>query len=155
MLAFAALLGLWKALGTNVLLYVVFVLSALAPIAILGVAWRSAYLVSLFAIYGPFVVMATYTLMFVECSHCKQTTWAMLPYGPGVIPLELSHHWLDMPRIDGALAYGVGFMLSAAFVSGLTWFVYTRGRWLRVLSLMGALLFFSYCAFVLLALIQA
>lgn len=155
MLAFAVLLGLWKAFGTNVFLYVAFVLSSLGPIVILKGALRPAYLLSLFAVYGPFVAMATYTLMFVECSHCKQTTWAMLPYGPGVIPLELSHHWLDLPRIDGAFAYGVGFMLSAACVSALTWFVYTRGRWLRVLSLMGALPFFSFCAYVLLALIRA
>ena len=45
-------------------------------------------------VYGPFLAMALYTLLFVPCPHCKRTVWETLPISPG-LPLS----WLALSRI--------------------------------------------------------
>jgi hypothetical protein len=99
--------------------------------------------------------MATYMLLNVACDHCKETSWTMLPYGPGVIPLELARRWIDFPRLTEPLVNIATFAVSAITVAALTWILHMRNRWLGVMSGILALLFFSFCAFVLKALIQA
>lgn len=151
----AVVFSCWRILGNDVFLPIAFVLSSAAPIALLSGRLKHAYLVAFFAVYGPFAVMATYTFLFVACSHCKATTWAMLPYGPGMIPVDLVRRWLDLPRLDDTLWFGTSLLVSAAMVIGLTWVLRTRGRWWQVLSVTGVLALCSFGAVIVLALIQA
>jgi hypothetical protein len=154
-LAVAVLAGMWKIAGTSVLLWASFGLFLTAPMIVLAGTTRTAFLAALSAVYGPFVVMATYTYLFVDCSHCKKTTWALLPCEPGLIPLEVARRWLDFPRLGSDLEPVASFLIAVAMVIGLTWVLRTRGWWWRVCSVFAMLVLCSYCAFVVLALVRA
>jgi hypothetical protein len=154
-LAFAVITSGWRILGADVFLGAAFVLLSAAPVGLLKGPLRPAFLVSYFAVYGPFLVMATYTFLYVECSHCKKATWEVLPYGPGIVPVELANHWLGLPRFGNALGTGIALFVSATTVIALTWLVRTRGRWLQALSVAGVLALCTFGAIVVLALIRA
>jgi hypothetical protein len=99
--------------------------------------------------------MTSYTTLFVACSHCKEAAWSMLPYAPGVIPLELGHQVLDFNRPDGWYFYAASLVLSASAVAWLAWLVNLSSVWLKIVAVSIALFIFSFCAYVLLALIRA
>src|SRR5688500_10739222 len=81
----AAMLGVWRIAGNSVSVSVFLVALTLAPLVAWNATWKTAYALSWSAMYGPFAIMSTYTLMFVSCSHCKEAVWTLLPCAPGVI----------------------------------------------------------------------
>jgi hypothetical protein len=145
----------WRILGADAFSWIAFAVASVMPIVTLKGPSRIAYLVSHASVYGPFVVMATYTFFYVPCSHCKEATWAVLPYGPGMLPVDLGRRWLDLPRLDDQLWFGVALLVAAGLVVGLTWFLRTRGHAWQVVSVTAALALSSFSAIVLLALIRA
>jgi hypothetical protein len=116
---------------------------------------RLAYLVSYAAVYGPFVAMATYAVSFVSCTHCKQTSWQVLPAGPGLIPSDFVRRSVDLPRLDDTIWFGIGFSVAAAMVAGLAWLLATRTRWWQAVGLTTMLALNVFGAIVVLALIRA
>jgi len=74
-----------------------------------AIAWSAA------VVYGPFVAMATYMLLFVRCSHCKRTAWMMVPWAPGVLPVELGFQALGW-RPPEVIRFGMALGLSVAFL---------------------------------------
>jgi hypothetical protein len=155
MAACAASAGTYRVFGGGAIVWIVFLAGAVTPAAVLKRLLRRAYVAAWVAIWGPFVVMATYMLLFVECSHCKAAAWSMLPYSPGFISLELAHHLVDLPRLHGNISYVASLLCSFAALAGLTWIVQSCGWWLRLVSLVVALAFFSFCAFGLMAAIRS
>jgi hypothetical protein len=107
------------------------------------------------AIYGPFLVMAIYALLFVDCTHCKQTAWQLLPYGPGVVAVEMGRQLVDLPRPDGIREVAVPIVAAAGMVAGLTGLTHIGGRWWKALVLTAAFAACSLFAFGLLAAIRA
>lgn len=156
MSACAVLFAAWRVFGANWFVQaVVFVVGSVAPAVLLRGRWRTAYLLAWGTVYGPFVVMATYMLLYVECSHCKAAAWQMLPYGPGIVLAEIVRRLVGLSRLDGVVEFGVALVLSVAFVAALTWYLKSVGRILRALGVMLVGGFCSFCAFGLMALIRA
>jgi hypothetical protein len=155
MAACAVLAGAYSVFGNGALVWILFLAGIVTPAAVLKRLSRLAFLTALVAIWGPFVVMATYMVLFVDCSHCKEAAWSMLPYAPGLVMLELAHHLIDLPRLDGSMSYFASLLCSFAVLVGLTWIVQSCGGWLRITSLVVALGLFAFCAFGLMAAIRA
>jgi hypothetical protein len=119
------------------------------------ISWKRAAGLSFLVAYGPFIVMAIYTLLFVSCSHCQMTTWMLLPCAPGLIPLETGSLWLHLPKPTNVLPIvAPAAIVSLAMVLLLAWLAW-RGRWLRLAALGVSLAAFSYFAIILLAKIRA
>ena len=132
----AVLVGLWRAFGNSVLWGAVFVILSAGAAMILKGPWKRAYLLSYLAVYGPFVVMATYTLLYVSCDHCKAATWTTLPYGPGIIPVELVRRLVDVKlNLFTWLPSWLAIFVAALIVFGLTWLVRRGDRWWPALGL--------------------
>jgi hypothetical protein len=155
MAACAVLAGTYGVFGDGAFVWILFLAGAVTPAAALKRSLRLAYLTALVAIWGPFIVMATYMVLFVACSHCKEAAWSMLPYSPGLVLLELAHHLVDLPRLDGSISYAASLLVSFAVLAGLTWIVQSCGWWLRAFILVVAWAFFAFCAFGLMAAIRA
>jgi hypothetical protein len=155
MVACAVFFGVGKVWGATGLVWLSLGSLVAAPLVMLTGAARYAWLTAVSAVYGPFVVMATYTYFFVACSHCKETTWALLPYGPGMIAVELARQWIGIDRFDDTVWFGISFVVAAVLVTGLAWVLRTRGWWWRAIGAVVVLALCSICAFVMLALIQA
>jgi hypothetical protein len=156
----ALIAGAFKAFDEDIFYWVLLITLSAAPIAMIRSASWPAFIGAWFAVYGPFLVMAAYTYFYVACSHCKEATVAVLPYGPGLLPFELARSWLDLPRLNELTwlsehAYLLPLMFSMTVVFGLAWVLRTRGRWLRALSIVVALSLFAFCAYGTLMLIQA
>src|SRR5262245_33347021 len=83
---------------------------------------------SCLALYGPFIVMGVYALLFVSCDHCKRTAWKILPCAPGLFSFEVGRKWLDLPRPGDALTFALAFIIAIALVFALA-AVIRRGRW--------------------------
>jgi hypothetical protein len=156
MLVAALLLGAANWLDKHVFMGALFVVLSVLPVIKMSPALARSYLASYAAVYGPFFVMATYTLLFVSCSHCKLASWQFLPYGPAVIPLWLVlHQWLDLPQFSGLPELLVPALVAAGMVAGLTWNVHTGGRWWKIGSVILSVAACSYFAFVVLAIIRS
>src|SRR5688500_14824917 len=95
--ASAVLLASWPAVGLTAAIGVLMAVLLAIPIAATKASWKRAYLLGCLAIYGPFIAMGTYTLLYVSCSHCKAAAWMLLPCGPGLVPVEMARQWLDLP----------------------------------------------------------
>ncbi len=121
---------------------------------VLIISWSRAAVRSCLAVYGPFVIMAIYTLLFVSCSHCKKVVWAILPIGPSLLPFELARHWLKLRLPGDVVGYILAFIASAALVLALAWLL-RRGIWVRRAAIALALAVFSILAICTLAAIQA
>jgi hypothetical protein len=132
-----------------------FAFVSIAAAILLKGAHRRAYLTSYFAVYGPFLAMALYTLAFVECTHCKAAAWSMLPYGPALIPLMLSVRLLGIPAVGDSLSIALGLAVCAGIVAVLARLLHGRRRWLQTLIAATALALSGVSAYVLLALIRA
>jgi hypothetical protein len=152
MLGAGILAGMWKTMG-----FLWFSLAAivLAPALLLPRAVWATFLLSCVVVYAPFAVMATYTQLYVACSHCKEATLAVLPYGPGMIPVDLARRWIDLSILDNTLWSLLSFLASIAMVVGLTWVLRMRGPWWQAIGVLGVLALCSFGAFVVLALIRA
>ena len=131
----AVLLGAWRTWGDRVFFWALFVIASLAAGVLLKGSWKRAHLWAYSAAYGPFVAMATYTWFFVDCSHCKATAWATLPYGPGAIPTLLGSRLLELLPPRHVIELGIALLISAAAVAGLTWLVKSLGFWGRTICL--------------------
>jgi hypothetical protein len=154
-LSTAVLLGVWRAIGTTVLLGLVFaVLSTVALVTLKG-PWKRAYVISWSAVYVPFISMAVYTLRCVSCSHCKTTAWTVLPYAPALLPVEIARRGLDLPRLSDSIWFVVALFVSATIVIALAWLIRTRGRWWRVSGVVTTLAYCAYAALATLAMIRA
>jgi hypothetical protein len=153
-LALAVLLGAWRAFGAAIVLGVLFVMLSALPFVIQA-AWKRAYLAAWLAVYGPFVGMASYTLGYVSCSHCKAAAWWLLPYGPGLFPLELVRSWLDLPRPGDPLVFVIALLVCALLVAALTGLLRILVFWWRLLAMGIVLTLGTFSALALLALIRA
>jgi|SRR5688572_3522790 len=89
------------------------------PSSVPKLSWKRALGISCLPIYGPFILMATYTLLFVSCSHCKKTAWFLLAWAPGLLPVEAGRHLFDLPRFPDSLSFALAFVTSLAFVAAV------------------------------------
>lgn len=153
--ASAVLLASWRAFGPTAAISVLMAALLAILIAARNGSWKRAYLLACLAVYGPFIVMATYTLLYVSCSHCKSAAWMVLPYGPGLVPVEVARRWLDLPRPSDTLWFAVALFVSGAMVIGLAWLIRRRSWWWRALSAAAALTYGTFAAIGILAAIRA
>ena len=121
---------------------------------VLAISWKSAVGLACLAVYGPFIVMATYTLLFVSCSHCKTTAWTLLPCAPGLLPIVAGQRLLGLPRPTYALGFALAFIVSLVMTFTLACLV-RRGRRLRFAGVTIAFAVFSIFAFCTLSMIRA
>jgi hypothetical protein len=112
-----------------------------------AIAWSAA------VVYGPFVAMATYMLLFVGCSHCKRTAWTILPWAPGLLPAELILRFLTW-RPPEFVCFVLALGLSATFVLIFARVLRHRG-WGRVVVCGLVLVVGSFLATILMAMIRA
>lgn len=117
-------------------------------------SWKGAVGLASLVVYGPFLVMATYSLIFVACPHCKSTAWMLLPAAPGLIPWEATRLSLDLPGVLNALGFIPQFLGSLAMVWGLAALV-RRGQRLRWVAVGVAIALVSIFAFITLSMILA
>jgi hypothetical protein len=153
-LASALLAGAWSAAGASLAAVVFMGLLLTIPVLWPGSSWKRAYLVACGVVYGPFVVMTAWTLLFVDCTHCKETACRLLPCSPGIVPVELACRWLGLPRLSDELGFGVAFAATALLLWAMSWMV-RRGGWWLSLGAAAVMLPCSYCAIAILALIRA
>src|SRR5688572_7010192 len=118
------------------------------------VSWRSAAALGMLAVYGPFLLMALYTLAFVSCGHCKTTVWMLLPCAPGLFPVEGARQALGVSRWGEGLTFVAAFAVSLTAV-GLLMRLVRRGGRLRWIVPGVAFVAFSFCAFGVLSMIRA
>ena len=116
-------------------------------------SWPRALAWSTALVYAPFVAIATYMLLFVVCTHCKQTAWMMLPWAPGFLPVELGFQLLGR-RPPELVCFGLGLVLPAAFVLVLACVLRHCG-WGRIVVAGLVLVAGSYLATTLMAMIRA
>jgi hypothetical protein len=119
-----------------------------------GISWKRAAGLAALGVYGPFVVMAVCTLLFVSCDHCKKTVWLLLPSGPGLIPLEAARSWLSFPRPDGLPLFLLAFLIGLSMVAALVWLI-RLGRRSHQVSLTLALIISSLSAYGLMGAIRS
>ncbi len=117
-------------------------------------SWRRAIGLGCLAVYGPFLLMAFYTLAFVSCPHCKAAVWMLLPCAPGLLPTAAGRHWLALFHPSEALMFSLALIVSLATVLFLASLI-RRGGWLRPASVVIGFAVFSVCAFRTLSLIRA
>ncbi|MEX2119379.1 MAG: hypothetical protein WD847_07280 [Pirellulales bacterium] len=153
--ASAVLLASWRAFGPTVALGILIAVLLTLPIATRNGSWKRAYLLACLAVYGPFIVMAAYTQLYVSCSHCKSAAWMLLPYGPGLVPVEVVRRWLDLPRPSDTVWFAVAVFVSGAMVIALAWLIQRRRWWWRALSAAVALTYGTLAAIGILAAIRA
>jgi hypothetical protein len=118
------------------------------------ISWAGAAGLAGLVVYGPFLVMALYALLFVSCSHCQKAAWTLLPWAPGLLPVAFGRRWLNLPRLADALTFALAFLVSLAMVFALASLA-RCGRRARWAGLAVAAATFSVAAFCLLALIRA
>jgi hypothetical protein len=151
----AVICGAYNLFGSAAIWGAIFATASILPVALLRRRGRLAYLLSYFSVYGPFLVMATYTLVAIECSHCKATTWTVLPYAPAVVPWELIRRALNLDWSLEWLMQSIALATCAATLGGLTWLYHSGSWWWAYLSLPVALVFFTREAIGVPALIRA
>jgi hypothetical protein len=120
----------------------------------LAISWKRAAGLSCLAVFGPFIVMAIYTLLFVSCSHCKRTAWTLLPCAPGLLPIEAGRRLLDLSRPADGINFALAFIVSLAMIFTLACLL-RRGRRLRFAGVSVALAVFSIFAFCTLSMIRS
>jgi hypothetical protein len=119
--------------------------------------WRSTSLLTLTAIYGPFLITAVHTWLTHHNGHCKKVWLELIWIAPGVV-IEIAsravwpvHRSIDIPPI---MVVVVGGILSAMLV-GLTVWLGRRTRWIRWTAFAIAALFAVWGAFAADALVRA
>lgn len=106
------------------------------------------------AVYGPFVLMAAYTLAAVPCGHCKKAAWMVLPCAPALIPMDAAVRWLHPRGFTNPfvpLSLGLGISVSAVFLLA---YVARLGRMARIAALGISFVVLSGAAILLLARIR-
>jgi hypothetical protein len=119
-----------------------------------AMSWNRAAAFSCLAVYGPSLLMAIYTLLFVSCSHCKATVWMLLPCAPGLLPVETLRRLLNLPRPDDTIAFLFAFLTCISIVFLLTLLI-RRGKWLRLTTIALTVALSTLCAIATLGLIRS
>jgi hypothetical protein len=117
-------------------------------------SWNKAAGLAVGAVYGPFVVMALYTLAFVKCGHCKKAVWTLMPSGPGLLPMELGRRALNVTMSGEWVGLTSAFGVAVLMVWGLAWVV-RQGPRARRIGLGIGMVIFSLAAFAVLSMIRA
>lgn len=99
--------------------------AAITPERVPRVWWKAISLAVATA-YVPFVFMATYTSLFVPCSHCKTTTWTLLPAGPGLVGSVFLLR--GFPAKTELMLWSTCAVLDLLILTGLTLLARQRGR---------------------------
>lgn len=147
----ASLLWVWQSLGISHCLAALFVLASIVPLFSNRASWRGLYLLAWSALYMPFVAMASYTLVWVPCEHCKMSVWAVFPYGPGLMPVGTAWELLKLPRPSNAAWFASALCVSIAMLVGMTWLLRGRSVWLKIAVVAVAASYTSFAAAVVLA----
>ena len=129
-------------------------LAAWFAVSLRGFGWQPIALATL-AVYGPFIAMATYTLAFIPCDHCKLATWEVLPYAPAMLPMEFARLGFELKEPARFVWLGTNVALSVLLILALARVIRRRRPWLTAPVVLVALAVFSFEAYLLLALIQA
>jgi hypothetical protein len=116
-------------------------------------SWLTSVICSGTAVYGPYVVMAIYTQIYVSCDHCKQATRNLLVCAPGLLPMELAQRGLGISRQADWIWFGVATLFALAWIAGLAW-LFRRSLWLGVPAAVLTFAISSWLAIVLLAMIR-
>lgn len=151
--AAAVLSAAWRSFGAAGAALALFALLSVATVATLSRKRKLAFLLSWSAVYGPFLAMAIYTSIYVSCSHCKSTAWTLLPFAPGIVPVELSRHALDLPRASDAVSFALSLSVAVAMFIATDLMIHKRSWW-RIISLVGLLAYEAFAAFAVLAMIR-
>jgi len=106
------------------------------------------------AIYGPFVAAAIYALAFESSSNVSSGMWQLLPWAPGLLHVEATCRIFDIPRPPESISFAWAFVSTLFTVFAQAW-VLRQVRWLGYVSLAGSVLWFSFCAIGLMALLRA
>lgn len=117
-------------------------------------SWKLALGIACAPVYGPFVLMATYALLFVSCSHCKSTAWYLLPWAPGLLPVEAGRRLLNLPRDPDALWFAVAFIASLGMVAAVAALIRLSRR-LGYLAMIVAVALCGFFAIGMLAMIRS
>jgi hypothetical protein len=151
--AVAVLCAAWRSFGAAGVALALFAMLSVAMLVSLPRMRKLGFVLSWSAIYGPFVAMATYTTIFVSCSHCKSTAWSLLPCAPGIIPLELARHAADLPRVSDTLAFALSLSVSVAMLITTAVLIH-KTIWWRIIALLGLLVYEAFAASAVLAMIR-
>ena len=119
-----------------------------------NISWKRALGISCASVYGPFVVTALYTFFFVPCSHCKLSVWTLLPWGPGLVAVELARLVSNASRPPDAVTFALSFIATMLFVAALAFFI-RLGKCATRIGIVIALVVFSICALATLSMIRA
>ena len=119
-----------------------------------AVPWKVALPLAAAAVYGPFVVMATYATFFESSSYVREYAWFLLAWAPGLLHVDTMSRALHLPRFGSdAASFAFAFVSTLFTIFALAW-VLRQVRWLGYLALAGAVAWFSYSAVVLLSLLR-
>jgi hypothetical protein len=116
-------------------------------------SWTKAWLLACLATYGPFVVIALYTLAFVSCPHCKRTYCSLLPLSPGLLASFITAGALTILK-SAFVLYSISSLYSLLMLFGIASLVRRSGAWCHATLGISAALFFVL-ALLTLALIRA
>lgn len=120
----------------------------------MALSWKRALGFVALAMYGPFLTMAILASLLVACPHCKTASWAVLPYGPALLPLQVGRHLLGLGSPSGATGLVLAVAISWAMVLGLACLLRCgRRAWIPVVAAVAAVS--SVLAFGTLAMIRA
>jgi hypothetical protein len=92
-------------------------------------SWRRALGWAGLAVYGPFVLMAVGSLIWVSCDHCQATAWKLLPIGPGLLPVVLTRRLVDIGRYPEGLTFAIAAGVALLEVVDVAWVVRRSPRW--------------------------
>ena len=151
--AAALLSALWRPFGAAGVVLALFAMLSVATLVAVRRSRKLAFFLSWSAVYGPFVTMATYTSLYVSCSHCRLTAWSLLPYAPGIVPLELARRELDMPRGSDVVSFALALSIAIAMLVATTVLIH-KTRWWRIIALAGLLAYEAFAASAVLAMIR-
>lgn len=116
--------------------------------------WHRATGLASLAVYGPFIIMAGYTLLFISCDHCKKAAWMTLPFGPGLLPLEFLRQCFNFSRPPAFLWWTLAFLIPLAFIASLAWLL-RLGKVQLSIGLTVVCILSSIAAFCVLSMIRA
>jgi hypothetical protein len=144
--------SVWRLFGDEAFVVSSFAMIAAIPRIALRRPWKQALLLSSSAVYGPFVGVATYTLVGVDCS--PSTMWSLLPVAPGLVLIDFIRNWMRLPTSWGLVFYLVALLVSVCLVTVLTWLVRSKNNSLRIAVIAGGFAYGAFAALVVLAMIR-
>lgn len=151
--AVAVALATWRLAGISGLLTFVFGAISCVPLILLGGRLRGSYALAWAVVYGPFLGMAAYALVYVSCDHCKNAAWSLMPFGPGLVPADLAARAAGITRNE--FQFAVALLLAVVFLGTLTWLL-ASWRWRFGIPIaVTAMAMSAWCALAVLSLIRA